>query len=312
MVDHYTESIEYENDTIRLVELGGVERHDAFPRCSVNGSYRMVAKRQVDHIIIHQTAGNPRTGHDAIHRLARFFITPPKYRTDASGNIMYRGTRRGPRPIRVGGGRGWPGIGYTFVVPNRPEMQDGRLVVYRVWPDEWRTWHTGGRYNSHGVGIAVTGSFHTRHAPHFTEVEGPDPTAVVALDSLALDYLMPRYGLEPGPETLLGHFDCGKVTCPGDVLEQWVRDTRGEDITVVEPKVAARDLWRGELDSWRDRQAALVNLGFDPGPVDGILGPKTRSAVEAFQEFAGIVVDGIYGPVTERHLRIAMASAPAT
>jgi TPR repeat protein len=39
-------------------------------------------------------------------------------------------------------------------------------------------------------------------------------------------------------------------------------------------------------------QAQLARLGFDPGPADGKLGPKTRLAVEAFQAAAGLDVTG--------------------
>lgn len=45
-------------------------------------------------------------------------------------------------------------------------------------------------------------------------------------------------------------------------------------------------------------QRALVALDFDPGPVDGIAGARTRHAVRAFQKAVGIAVDGIAGPKT--------------
>jgi len=45
-------------------------------------------------------------------------------------------------------------------------------------------------------------------------------------------------------------------------------------------------------------QTALKALGIDPGPIDGIFGPKTEAAVRAFQQMARIKVDGIVGPQT--------------
>ncbi len=45
-------------------------------------------------------------------------------------------------------------------------------------------------------------------------------------------------------------------------------------------------------------QQKLASLGFDPGPIDGIFGPRTRAAVLAFQRARGIAVDGIVGPQT--------------
>ncbi|MCB2224176.1 MAG: peptidoglycan-binding protein [Actinobacteria bacterium] len=52
----------------------------------------------------------------------------------------------------------------------------------------------------------------------------------------------------------------------------------------------------------REIQAVLEAAGFDPGPVDGVYGPKTVAAVKAYQQQAGIGVDGKVGPVTRRSL----------
>jgi hypothetical protein len=49
-------------------------------------------------------------------------------------------------------------------------------------------------------------------------------------------------------------------------------------------------------------QTRLIQLGYDPGPVDGWYGPKTRAAIEAFQQAQGIRVDGIAGPETKTAL----------
>ncbi len=48
----------------------------------------------------------------------------------------------------------------------------------------------------------------------------------------------------------------------------------------------------------RDLQFKLVNLGFNPGPIDGVFGPKTEKALKEFQRSAGLIVDGICGPET--------------
>jgi len=47
-----------------------------------------------------------------------------------------------------------------------------------------------------------------------------------------------------------------------------------------------------------DLQEKLKEAGFDPGPIDGIYGPKTVAAVKAYQKANDLEVDGIAGPLT--------------
>jgi N-acetylmuramoyl-L-alanine amidase len=42
----------------------------------------------------------------------------------------------------------------------------------------------------------------------------------------------------------------------------------------------------------------LARLGYDPGPIDGYMGPRTREAIRAFQKARKLAPDGILGPVT--------------
>ena len=52
----------------------------------------------------------------------------------------------------------------------------------------------------------------------------------------------------------------------------------------------------------RDVQKTLNKLGFGPLAEDGINGPKTTSAIVAFQDSLGLAADGIVGPLTTKAL----------
>ena len=56
-------------------------------------------------------------------------------------------------------------------------------------------------------------------------------------------------------------------------------------------------------------QDALVEKGFDPGPVDGIWGSRTKGALMKFQESAGLSATGLIDGPTKSSL-FAGASAP--
>jgi len=48
----------------------------------------------------------------------------------------------------------------------------------------------------------------------------------------------------------------------------------------------------------KEMQQKLKDAGFDPGPIDGDFGKKTKAAVEAYQKANGLKVDAIAGPET--------------
>ncbi|MFH2144494.1 MAG: peptidoglycan-binding domain-containing protein [Candidatus Omnitrophota bacterium] len=50
-------------------------------------------------------------------------------------------------------------------------------------------------------------------------------------------------------------------------------------------------------------QQALKSAGFDPGLIDGKIGPKTKKAVKDFQKANNLVADGIVGKRTWEKLK---------
>lgn len=56
-------------------------------------------------------------------------------------------------------------------------------------------------------------------------------------------------------------------------------------------------------------QLALVRLGYQPDPADGVLGQKTRAAIRAFQASAGLPVDGRPSDRLKRSLALVEAKA---
>jgi peptidoglycan hydrolase-like protein with peptidoglycan-binding domain len=60
----------------------------------------------------------------------------------------------------------------------------------------------------------------------------------------------------------------------------------------------------------RGLQSRLRELGHEPGPVDGLLGPRTEGAILHFQRAQGLAVDGVVGPQTKASLVGRRAERP--
>jgi peptidoglycan hydrolase-like protein with peptidoglycan-binding domain len=56
-------------------------------------------------------------------------------------------------------------------------------------------------------------------------------------------------------------------------------------------------------------QETLIEKGFDPGPVDGIWGEKTKRGVMQFQESEGLSASGQLDEQTKNHLFSSMSEA---
>ena len=76
-----------------------------------------------------------------------------------------------------------------------------------------------------------------------------------------------------------------------------------------QPGVPALSKYGSGGEEVRQIQQKLKAAGYYTGPVDGIFGAKTRSAVKAFQRDCGLTADGVAGPKTLLYLGITSASA---
>ena len=81
------------------------------------------------------------------------------------------------------------------------------------------------------------------------------------------------------------------------------------DLEISESLLTEATLRRGSRgDEVKVLQQQLKDLGFDPGPIDGIFGGGTETALKSFQRRAGITVDGLAGGQTQA--AIASMGAP--
>ena len=55
-------------------------------------------------------------------------------------------------------------------------------------------------------------------------------------------------------------------------------------------------------------QAGLQRLGYDPGPADGRLGPRTQAAIREYEQDNGLLVDGQASPALWDHIRAHLPS----
>lgn len=119
-----------------------------------------------------------------------------------------------------------------------------------------------------------------------------------------LDALRKRH--PKAPFSVFGHAD----PVSQDSFNKALSGRRAEGIYAVLIRDAAR--WEtlyshGSQEGWGTRsiQHMLTAVGHDPGPVDGINGPKTNAGVKSFQKANGLTADGVAGPQTREKLFLA-------
>ncbi len=111
-------------------------------------------------------------------------------------------------------------------------------------------------------------------------------------------YRLVRKSIDPdddGPEPMTGF----RFLVP-------LMESRAELVEYVQRFADVRGEAKREMPTVLELQQALARGGYDPGPLDGVAGRRTTSAVKAFQgAHPPLVVDGDAGPATWRVLRAA-------
>ena len=74
-------------------------------------------------------------------------------------------------------------------------------------------------------------------------------------------------------------------------------------------RAGGSDMQNDRMSNVRSLQQALKDKGFDPGPVDGIMGERTRGALRQFQTANNLQATGSLNPETAEKLGV-QTSAP--
>lgn len=194
---------------------------------------------------------------------------------------------------------GWPGIGYHYVVDKQGMVSichDLEVVSYHV-----------GNSNGFAVGICMVGDFRN-------EALGSQQRE----STLELTRNLMRE-LNIPVENVWGHIEFPGYSwkpCPSINMESFRNQLReGGGTSIGSGSTTPSSLYisgerrrtiltRGDQgDDVKALQERLMELGFQPGPIDGIYGPLTVDAVSRFQRVASILVDGIVGPQTRAALK---------
>ncbi len=132
---------------------------------------------------------------------------------------------------------------------------------------------------------------------HVFEVKWPKDKFQVRL--VDADMYLKAFGPIEYRLSICEHTSTGKISTTGQVIELplGLAEETGEfDLGgyVLELKIGALE----PADRVAGLQARITNLGFDPGPIDNLPGPKTERGIKDFQAHYGVPVDGKHSAAT--------------
>ncbi|GAE29903.1 peptidoglycan recognition protein family protein [Halalkalibacter hemicellulosilyticus] len=190
---------------------------------------------------------------------------------------------------------GWPGIGYHYVVDRNGQIShchDIEVVSYHV-----------GNSNRYAIGICMVGDFRTqtltkeqRQATLRLTRKLMDDLAI-SVDNVWGHDEFPGYAWKPCPSINMQNFR-NRLTRRGGSYEEIEVDKSFTNDQQQRTILSIGD----QGSDVKEIQQRLDELGFNPGPLDGIYGSQTEDAVIRFQRTAAIKVDGVVGPQTREQL----------
>jgi N-acetyl-anhydromuramyl-L-alanine amidase AmpD len=218
---------------------------------------------QINKIIIHQALCDC-----SIEDVNQFHITP-----GPDNHLSHEGT---------------PHFAYHYGIRQKDNSGsvDGEIIQVNKLTDI--TWHTRTQ-NARGVGIMLQGNFKGQGYDLTGVADGPTKKQLESLEWL-VNYLLDF--LRIIPQDVYGHYHFGKPACPGYQVSEWIENYRLRDLR------KDKDV-TGQINSVKDLQEALKTLGYDPGVIDGIIGPRTMQVIRKFQREQQLTIDGVVGPKTK-------------
>jgi hypothetical protein len=304
----FEERIEFEGEDFVIADIKNLlPIHRNFPHGSyditkpwngkpaVTGQYHHVSNREIKKLYCHQTAGSvSSSGFTAPIKTTNFILNDPSW------------VKKGDKWVWDGLGRGWPGCPYTYYIPYNPISIRNKVVIFKCWDNDWITWHSGDNMDS--ISIVCQGYFRSRHIKCFTPKVGctsgdPSSLQIIALIGFIRQYAIGHLKIDRS--SICGHYESPKpkLTCPGDAIEKIIKEIKcGKSISLADysaPIISPHD--DIELDTWEERQAALVFLKHNIGHtgrlqngVDGDPGYLTRAAIECQEGIFGMNADGMW------------------
>jgi len=89
----------------------------------------------------------------------------------------------------------------------------------------------------------------------------------------------------------------------GKPVWEWGDESSSSSSTQAAPAQSQTAAVNSSGSVVREIQSSLSRLGYDPGPIDGAMGPKTATAIRSYQQQNGLLVDGRASQPLAEHLR---------